>query len=296
MALSSLSTVNRALDNIHETASNAPMPLDAIEARRQQRESERLKAYEAQSERSKVNEYAAAGQAERAAQAATQTILQGAPKMKAKDPRDPAFVQQYKQIQQYLYNSGDTGATKIAADMAPHITKLMDSAKLDPGTMEGELTQSIINKNKRSPAGGSGSTPKYPEIATQVKTEDALIGYANKNLSASFPNLAMVANDDGVMVPEKLNQPSMNLLQEAFKNHLQTITKGMPKDQVPREAVQNAWNTVRSSFQVIDYDPWGPGDEQIIIPSVVYNRIKNDIPQASDAEIAAAYLEELGAR
>ena len=106
----------------------------------------------------------------------------------------------------------------------------------------------------------------------------------------------MVANDDGVMVPEKLNQPSMNLLQEAFKNHLQTITKGMPKDQVPREAVQNAWNTVRSSFQVIDYDPWGPGDEQIIIPSVVYNRIKNDIPQASDAEIAAAYLEELGAR
>ena len=295
MPLSSLNLMQIPMQQASQAA-NRPLPLDVLEARRAAKEQEQLARSKADSERAKVNEYSAAGQNKRNTQARTEQVMQEAKgMMTAQDVKDPNFSTEAKQVIQHLMNSGDPGAIKAATEMAPIIEKFMESEKTDPSTMKGELTQSIIEKNKRSPA-GSGTTPKYPDVQAQVKSENDLFTYANRNMASSFPNVKMVANDDGAMVPEKLNPASFNFMQETFKNHLQQMTKGMPTNQIPRDAVKNAWDTVRDRYMVIDYDPWGPGDEQVLVPKIVYNRIKQDLPSATDVEIAAAYLEELGTR
>jgi len=277
-------------------AANRPLPLDVLEARRAAREQEELARFKADSERTKADEYAAAGQGERAVQARTAQVMQQARgMMTAESVKDPQFSTQAKEVIQHLMNSGDPGAIKAATEMAPIIEKFMESEPTDPSTMKGELTKSQIEKNKRSPA-GSATTPKYPDVQAQVKSENDLFAYANRNMSSSFPNVEVKANDSGEMVPTKLNQASFNFMQETFKNHLQQMTRGMPTNQIPRDAVKNAWDTVRDRYMVIDYDPWGPGDEQVMVPKIIYNRIKQDLPSATDVEIAGAYLEELGTR
>ena len=110
---------------------------------------------------------------------------------------------------------------------------------------------------------------------------------------SSFPEIETTTGDDGGVSPSRLNNVSYSFMQEAFKGHLQQMSQGVPTNQLPRNVVQETWNRVSDNFQVIDYAPWLGGNEQVMIPKRIYSKIKKELPQATDTEIAEAYIEQL---
>jgi len=136
MPLSSLSTVNTALNNIYDTAKTAPMPLDAIEARRASNQAERLAEYEAGTKRMTANEYGRAGEATRATEAATALVLKqiGPP---PKDTRSPEYTQWVRESAGILISSGDQSALKLGNEMLSKLEQTSKTGQLDPGTQGG---------------------------------------------------------------------------------------------------------------------------------------------------------------
>lgn len=227
MALSSLSTVNQALSNIHDTAKTAPMPLDAIEQRRQERMAERISAHEAMSKRMVAEEGRASGQATRATEAATALILQQLPPP-PEDTESKEYVQWMRKVIAHTTASGDPGAMKLGSELAGKLNQMQSTGGIDPGTLGGATGQSQINL-RAAQAGQAGAIAESQRTWTENQRQrsrikpQALTDTELDAIDEAIKDYHPKATDKGFLgVPNFLTQPENRA---RIYNKIQTIVE-----------------------------------------------------------------------
>lgn len=216
MALSSLSTVNQALANIQDTARGAPMPLDAIEARRAARAAEQIAQHEAQSKRIKAMEDAASGQATRAATAHTATVFEQVSKANpiTAEPGSKEYLKQGMAWSAAALNSGNEDAIKAASDFLAKTSQIQGATELDLGTLKGVATAAEAEADMASAASSRAAAQLNTNLAAKTtgKLSPDAVAWAQGFVMSNDPGkqgwLSIFKPD---MKPEEIQQSSMEL-------------------------------------------------------------------------------------
>lgn len=204
MALSSLGMIPQIIGGI-QTGLTGTTPLEAIEARRAARAEEAIKQQEADSGSLQAHEYAMAGQSKRAAEARTQALLNNAPHITVKDPRDPMWLQQYKQLTQYLLNTGDPTLIKMGQEGLSKLTEIQKSGALDTGTQEG-LRVAAGNYKDIAAAEASETYTKMQEQQPRI-TRPALDTGAQGAIDQAIKKYHPKYNDKVMGIPNIFSSP-----------------------------------------------------------------------------------------
>lgn len=298
MPLSSLSTVNTALNNMTDLYKDIENPLDVIEKRRAARSLEELEKFKAQTQRMGAQETVDAGVAARKATAASEAYAAKGPQLDTSSPQ--ATIDSLRERAAYLVMSPYPDLQQKGMNLTQQLPAMIQSGGRGTGTMYEESYGADIDlaraqaENQRAQARGTGghvptSTYKQPEPSEAAKGSEAIQGYIQSKIRTFIPQIKLDAEGG----PTNLNGLAYDMFATTVEGVINHRMGAAPKGQVDRNLLANTYEEVARNYKVVLYDPWGPTKEYVPIPKVVYERLKKLYPKDSDSDIAEKYLLEL---
>lgn len=142
---------------------------------------------------------------------------------------------------------------------------------------------------KAAAAKGKDTGPK--NIGQWADIETKGINYFNASLIENYP---IPLTEDGNPDPDKFIDQSRAMAQKAFIARAQMMMDngvGMKAGETPISA---AWREVNQMFDLMEYSPWLGTNKTVLVPKTFSERILEQYPEATESEIAEAFMMEAG--
>lgn len=298
MPLSSLSTVNTALNNIRDVNKNIKLPLDVIEERRAARSLEELEKFKAQTGRMSAQEGVDAGMHARKATDASQAYAAKGPQLDQSSPE--AFANSLRERAAYLIMSPFPDLQQKGMNLTQQLPTMIQTGGRGTGTMTEEaygadidLTKAQAENQYAQARGTGGHTPtssyKQPEPSEVAKGSEAVQGYIQSKLRTFIPQIEL----DKEGAPTNLNTNAFDMFAATVEGVVNQKMGNLPKGTVDRNLLASTYEEVARNYKIIHYDPFGFTNEYVPIPKNVYEAYKKLYPKDSDNDIAEKYLLRL---